>query len=131
MDWIRLVFFVVYRYYSTAGKNRDVAYFQTLLIFVAAIYINFLCLVRLFHFNVLSGSLFDIGNNKGSIEMLEILLLVLLPGYFFLSRIIKEGELKGLTYSETMVLKGKRILFSYFVFSLVLIVLTILLSRNN
>ena len=130
MKSIRLVAYIVYRYYSTGGKKIEVAYLQTILIFVAVLSLDLECLLD--YFNLIpAGSFFDFGNDRRLVGIIKIGATIMIPGYFLLSQILKEDDLKKLHYDETTIKKGKVLLLSFFIASFMLIIIGSIIKHNR
>ncbi len=120
MKNIRLLFYVVYQYYSSAKsiKNKQRAYTATVYLFVAFLGLNLATLLRLFNLSSVAY-FFGFGDYKRLEAIVRISLTILIPGYFLISIFIKENDLKNLRYDEGDIKKGKIIIISYMILTFI------------
>ena len=106
MATIRLVFYIVYKYYSMKGWKRDVAYLATVLLFVSLLGLNLFALIHLLHLpNFIPIDL----RASRFVVMIEVGLFIMLPGYLLISLFIKEDDIMA-SASEQLVLPPIRVI---------------------
>jgi hypothetical protein len=120
MKKIQFVFYLLYRYYSTAGKKKEVAYLATVGVFLLVIFSNVLTLLRLFNLN---GLIFYLVHGPRWLGILKAISFIFIPGYILLSQIFREKDLRNLHYEEAAIRKGNIILFFYILFSFLSVII--------
>jgi len=127
MDSLRLMIYIVYRYYSSSGKRMIVAYLQTIMSSLLALYINLICVLN--SLNVIpNGSFIDTSSDEELIGMLKIGVFFFLPGYLLLRLMFKEDDLKKMSFDEETIKRGKGYLIRYAIITGVLIVISSTIS---
>jgi len=125
MRTIKFVAYLFYRYYST-GPRKDVAYLSSLLAMCLLFYIH------LFQFLILFGGTGIIpSGNKTQISTWLKMVLFMLPVFLLFRWLIKESELKTLSYSQEKIKKGNVWLIIYIILSVALLVLLILYFKGR
>jgi hypothetical protein len=114
MKRIQFVFYLLYRYYSTAGKKKEVAYLATISAFLLIIFSNVFTIFCLLNLTQLMFSFLEGPRWLGA---LKAICFTFIPGYILLSQIFKEKDIRNLHYEEAAIKKGNIVLISYIIFS--------------
>lgn len=122
METIRLIFYIVYRYYSKSGngKGKNTAYLTANFLFVVFWGLPLYVLLGLFNLSSVT-SFIGFGHYHRWERLLGLGIFVMLPGYYIIKIFIKEDDLKLLKYDEATIKKGKIILTSYIILCFVLL----------
>lgn len=122
MKLLKFVMFLFYRYYSKGGTHR-IPYFSALCATVFLIYIH------IFQILIILGKVDEVlpmeADDAKIIKYIK-LGLFLLPLFLVIGYLVKERELKELTYDESAIKKGGLALVAYIISSVVLLLVLII-----
>jgi len=116
MQLIKFVMFLFYRYYSKGGTFR-IPYFSALCAVVFLIYIHIFQLLIIFN----AVDLLPMRSQNTRISNYAKLATFLSPLFFIIHFLIKEDDLKKLTYDDSKIKKGGIMLIGYIILSFALL----------
>ena len=121
---IRFVLFVLYDYYKEIKGDEDAPYDGGILLLLIILYLNIIVIFQIFHIlSMLPGM-----QSGSTVE--HILLFTLcyyLPGYLIIRWLFPEKEIKGLTYSDDKVKRGRIFYLVYIIISTIASIASIVL----
>ena len=118
MKTIKFAAYLFYRYYSS-GATRAIPYFSTLCAMATLIFLHLmqlLLLTNLYNTIIPSNSI----HNRW--ERYLFWALVAIPIFLFLQLLIRESDLKKLSYSSEKIKKGNVLLIIYFIATMALLI---------
>ena len=114
MKTIKFTAYLLYKYYST-GYYKDIPYFTTLS------GLALMALLHLFQIAILTSkvdTIFPFDSSDNIFRKYFFMGLVLLPIYLLLRLLVKESELRKMTFSKEKIKRGYIFLVGYIVISL-------------
>ena len=126
MKTIKFIAYLFYRYYST-GPRKQIAYLSSLLALVILFVIHLFQIMILFNLM----NLVPTDGRQTKIANWIQMALFMLPIYLLFRWLIKEDDLKALTYGEQKIKKSNIWLVFYIIVSVALLILLILYKKGK
>jgi hypothetical protein len=126
MKTIKFIAYLFYRYYST-GPTSEIRYFSTLCAMVMLFYIHLFQILILLN----ATYLIPTDSSQAKISNWFKMALFLLPIFLLVGLLIRESELKGMTYEKEKMRTGYIWLVIYIVVSFAILILLILYKRGK
>ena len=116
MKSLRFIMFLFYRYYSKGG-TRDIPYASALFA------VGFLVFLHIFQIVIILDkvSLLSFFEAKNRFDRYIKIALFMLPIFFIINLLVKERDIKNLTYTKEKIKRGNIYLIIYIVLSFALI----------
>jgi len=122
MKTIKFAAYLLYKYYST-GYTKDIPYFTTLS------GLAMMALLHLFQIAILTNqvdTIFPFDSSDNIFKKYFLMGVVLLPIFLLLRLIVKESELRQMTFSKKKIKRGYFFLVGYFVLTMASLMLLII-----
>lgn len=126
MKTIKFAAYLFYRYYLT-GATRAIPYFSTL---CAMATLTFLHLMQILLLTNLYNTIIPSNSINKKWEGYLFWALVAIPIFLFLKLLIRESDLKKLSYSSGKIKKGNVLLIIYLLASMALLIFIIEIKRK-
>jgi hypothetical protein len=126
MKTLKFVAYLFYRYYSIGPRAR-IPYFSTLCSLVLLLYIHLTQVLLIFN----ATSVVPVDGSQAKIGNWLKMALFLLPFFLFVRLLVKQEELKKLSYNENKVKRGYIFLIIYIVASFTIMIIIALYKKGK